>query len=834
MVVRDPAPLPGPPPHRPRRRRWATPVVFVLGLLATFAGYQAISYSQREQAQAHFNAAAGAMVSALQLRLSQCDLALRSVGHFYAASEAVSPSEFRRFTEPLLRSTPGAVAFYQVSRDGNRLVIELRARADDRPSLPLRYDLSAHPELLQAMAQAERRRDLASTPPLPSGPAQAMVLAFLPLPAANSVGASPRALVLQMDPESLVHQINAASHNVQLSLEHVPALDPDRAASDRRERSWDVALGESPWRATVVAKAASSNARSAWLPAMALLSGLLITLLATAYLRLVEVRLASEKRSARMLGDANRALRAEIEDRASAERALVASESRYRGLADSVFGGVLLLDGERVRATNRALHDTLGYEESELVGTEWLDLVPEEAREAARDALAQHDGRLVETSMRRKGGGTIPVELCSKALTDEPGDRSLLTVRDINDRLRRGEEQAQLQRLESLGVMAGGLAHDFNNLLMSILGNLDLASLCLDEGSEAAAHVAEAETATLRAREITQRLLTFSKGGSPARKPMDMANTVRQAVRLAAAGSNCLIEVDCSPELWAADGDPGQLSQVIHNLVLNAIQSMPDGGRVQVRCDNEMISTPSSTIGAGRYVRVRVRDEGSGIPQEDLAHVFDPYFSTKAGGHGLGLPASHSIVRSHHGALHVTATSSAGTEFTLWIPASDKPCVPSERPEPASKRTWSGRVLVMDDEPSVRRVLVKMLGRVGLEATTAENGEQALEALKATASGAFSLAILDLTVQGGMGGLKALEELRKIDATLPAIVSSGYSDDAAIGDHLKLGFDGILQKPYTQADLLELLEQVLKARRPRGGGDRPPSASKARTLKADK
>lgn len=386
--------------------------------------------------------------------------------------------------------------------------------------------------------------------------------------------------------------------------------------------------------------------------------------------------------------------------------------------------------------------------------------------------------------------------------------------------------EAELQRaakLESLGLLAGGIAHDFNNLLTVLMGNLSLASLDLKPGAEAAACLKEAEKAVGRARDLTQQLLTFAKGGAPLRTAVMLADIVREVTEFALHGSKVRCTFSHPPDLWPADVDKGQISQVVQNIVINGMQAMPDGGEIAITMSNTVAGEElRKVLAPGRYVKLSITDHGVGIGASDLPHVFDPYFTTKSGGNGLGLATVHSIVKKHHG--HITVDSMPGrTTFHVWLPAANE--LPSERNErEASPAKGRGRILFMDDEETIRELGAAMLKKFGYDVAAVADGAAAVRAFReARERGAdFDVVVLDLTVPGGMGGREAMEELLKIDPAVRAIVSSGYSNDAVLANYRQHGFCGMVPKPYEAVKLVGAVNDAIgrgaeMARVPTGG-----------------
>jgi signal transduction histidine kinase/ActR/RegA family two-component response regulator len=372
---------------------------------------------------------------------------------------------------------------------------------------------------------------------------------------------------------------------------------------------------------------------------------------------------------------------------------------------------------------------------------------------------------------------------------------------------------ARASKLESLGVLAGGIAHDFNNLLTVVMGNLSLARLDPNIDAETVHCLSESERAAMRARDLTRQLLTFAKGGAPMKASTRLPDIVREAAEFALHGSKSRCEFRFAPNVWLADADKAQIGQVVHNIVINANEAMPHGGTIQVVMANEELASARGPLTPGRYVRMSFTDNGAGISPEIVARIFDPYFTTKKSGSGLGLATVYSIVKKHQGHVEVTSQPGQGTTFTIWLPAADEPAAELEAPKVtahvAAKK--SARVLLMDDEPSIRMLGATMLKRMGLEVTAVNDGSAVVnEYASATAAGKrYDLVILDLTVPGGMGGAEAMEQLRAMDANVRAIVSSGYSSDPVMANYQRHGFHGRVPKPYVTEDLSSVVKKVL-------------------------
>jgi signal transduction histidine kinase/ActR/RegA family two-component response regulator len=375
------------------------------------------------------------------------------------------------------------------------------------------------------------------------------------------------------------------------------------------------------------------------------------------------------------------------------------------------------------------------------------------------------------------------------------------------------EELARFQRVESLAVLAGGIAHDFNNLLTAIAGNISLAREEAAPGSPAGDALADAEAASMRARGLTHQLLTFSRGGAPVKKRVDLSPLVVEAARFAAHGAGTALRFETAPGL-EIEADTGQVAQVVQNLVLNGIQAMGSKGTLVVQ--TERVTLPLGDPRGwrpGPYALVSVVDAGPGIPPEVLPHIFDPFFTTKATGKGLGLAICHSIVVKHEGHLEVSLPRSGGATFQVWLPAIDSHATPapSDPPVRASLPAAGQRILIMDDELTVRRLVVRLLHPLGYDVVESGDGEQTVACYReALAAGRpFAAVIIDLTIPGGMGGLETLGRLRQLDPGVVAIVSSGYSNDPILANWAEHGFQAVLAKPYVATELRDTLRRLL-------------------------
>jgi two-component system cell cycle sensor histidine kinase/response regulator CckA len=385
-------------------------------------------------------------------------------------------------------------------------------------------------------------------------------------------------------------------------------------------------------------------------------------------------------------------------------------------------------------------------------------------------------------------------------------------VDEIVRRKKMEDEILRAQKLEAVGILAGGIAHDFNNVLTSVLNNIYVSKALLGDNGKALERLAAAERALQGAVSLTRQLLTFSRGGEPVRKTAYVRNLIRDTASFSLRGSKVKCDFSAAADLWPVMADEGQLAQVIGNLVINADQAMPRGGTVVVRADNVTLDADSRLpLPAGRYVRVSVRDHGDGIQEENLQKIFDPYFTTKQKGSGLGLSSSYSIIRKHGGLITVESEAGAGSTFDIYLPASAEDVLEAEE-DALMPEAGGARVLLMDDDEMVAESAAEGLRSFGYEVETATDGGAAcLMYEKAMVSGRpFEAVVIDLTVQGGMGGAETIKRLKKLDPDVRAIVASGYSDDPVMSRHADYGFRTVITKPYMLEELVRALQRLIK------------------------
>jgi two-component system, cell cycle sensor histidine kinase and response regulator CckA len=497
-------------------------------------------------------------------------------------------------------------------------------------------------------------------------------------------------------------------------------------------------------------------------------------------------------------------------------------EERYRLLFENnpIAAWVYELETHAVLAVNNAATTQYGYTEAEFRMLTVADLNPfitmanfEEYNKII------HSAEVVKRTRRqqKKDGTLFEVETTSIPIEFAGKRARLVMAIDITERRRTEAEQQRLQKLESLGLLAGGIAHDFNNILMALTGSITIARLEVDENSEAAEILGEAERAAFRARDLTSQLLTFAKGGAPVKNPTNLKGLLEESANFALRGSKTRCHFNIKDDLWWANIDSGQISQVIHNLIINADQAMPLGGKITITAQN--VSTLnleiSSLLALGEYVKIVVQDEGHGIPAENLSRIFDPYFTTKQKGNGLGLAMAFSIVTKHGGLITVDSVVGKGSCFTLYLPAVEQTQLSKKLPVKGEiKPANTLKILVLDDDKAIRLTLNRMLAKKGYTVIAVEEGTKAVEAYQeALLKGSpFDLVILDLTIPGGLGGKEVMSQLHTIDPEVLGIVSSGYSHDPVMANYKEFGFSGTLSKPYQLNTLYDEIDLLMHLR----------------------
>jgi PAS domain S-box-containing protein len=509
------------------------------------------------------------------------------------------------------------------------------------------------------------------------------------------------------------------------------------------------------------------------------------------------------------------------------EALLAQTEERYRAALDAVEVGIWELDLKRnVVCFSARTAELYGLEEGlqEIDLHELLTIVHPEDLGAVREALGAHlNGQ--EPRYRKEfrvvyGDGSIAwVEGSGRVVAwDECGSpcRMLGTCRDITRDKQVESDQIRLQNLKSLGILAGGIAHDFNNILMGIFGNISLAKRLVREDHPASELLGRAESAMPRATKLTGQLLTFAKGGAPITDRVHLEDVVEEVVRFDLMGSNVKPLFEVEPRLWHGEVDQSQIHQVISVLVMNAREAMPGGGELRVSLRNAtVVAGELPGLTRGKYIQVDIADTGVGIAQKDQVHVFDPYYTTKSLGHGLGLSTAHSIIKRHGGGIYLESEVGQGATFTFYLPANE-----NEVAEPApiasvkaGAKKLSIRALLLDDEEMIRLVVPRMLEKEGITTDCVATGDEAVAVYREAmeSDNPFDVVILDLTIPGEKGGVDVVQHLLEMDPSVKAIVTSGYAGDAVVSNYKSYGFKGFIVKPFLRAELLEVVHKVLEA-----------------------
>ncbi len=385
--------------------------------------------------------------------------------------------------------------------------------------------------------------------------------------------------------------------------------------------------------------------------------------------------------------------------------------------------------------------------------------------------------------------------------------------RDVTEKVKLEATIQRNQKLESIGILAGGIAHDFNNLLAGIFGYIEIALNLCPENSNITLYLKKALSAFNRAKALTIQLLTFSKGGAPIKKIVNLKPLLMANVQFSLSGSNISVHYNIEDDLWMTEVDENQVGQVIDNIVINAVQAMPAGGNLVVTAKNTIVNSKQLPIHQNtenRFVQISLKDSGIGIPKDLITRIFDPFFSTKQKGTGLGLSTAFSIIQKHGGFIDVESSVGVGSTFIIYLPASDKQMTDTSVWEEFKFKS-NAKVLFMDDEIYIQEIESMRLKSMGYSVSLASNGDEAISLFKESefSNSPFNIVILDLTIPGGKGGIQTLEEIRKINSTVPVIIASGYSESPAIANPDKYGFNDSLEKPYSKEKLLKVLNKFL-------------------------
>ena len=514
----------------------------------------------------------------------------------------------------------------------------------------------------------------------------------------------------------------------------------------------------------------------------------------------------------------------DITDRKETEEKLRRSEEFIRSILDTVDEGFIVVDRDfRILTANRAYCDQVGESCDLVIGRHCYEVShrsDQPCYEMGEECAVRHvfETGGPHTALHKHPdarGSILYVETKAFPIKDSTGTviSVIETVNNISEKHLLEEERLKTQKLEAIGTLAGGIAHDFNNLLQGVFGYISMARISLDQKEKALRMLEQGEKALRMSVNLTAQLLTFSKGGKPLKKKTRLLPVIENSVRFALSGSRIDYVIQAEEELWIVDADEGQIGQVIQNLVLNAEQAMPSGGTITITAKN--VSSPGrglpSGLQPGNFVLISIKDRGIGISEQYLPKIFDPYFTTKDKGSGLGLATSYSIIKNHGGLIDVKSELGEGTTFFVYLPALEvvEPSAVAVSGNVQALR--KGRILLMDDEDIVRNISGVMIRSLGHDVELAVDGEEAIakyrESIKTGRP--FDIVIVDLTIRGGMGGEEAIKELLQIDPDIKAVVSSGYTGSSALSEYRKIGFQACLTKPYDIDSLNAVLNSLL-------------------------
>lgn len=465
-----------------------------------------------------------------------------------------------------------------------------------------------------------------------------------------------------------------------------------------------------------------------------------------------------------------------------------------------------------ILSVNKALQSALEYSMDELLKMDIFQVIAPEYHELTRKMIQKKlKGEVTHTIYELEGitksGRRILMEINTTIVFTNGKPVAIQGIgRDINERKLFVDERLKTEKLESLSILAGGIAHDFNNILVAILGNVNLMQLEEHNSPSQKQMLFDLEIATKRASDLTKQLMTFAKGGEPLKVTVSIDKVILDSANFILRGSNCKAIFNFKAKNHVVDIDVGQITQAFNNLILNAAQSMPSGGLIKIdTLELDQIEDLTVPIDPKKFILIKIEDQGIGIPEQIRTKIFDPYFTTKKYGTGLGLATVYSIVKRHGGYITFDSVMNKGTIFNIFLPKSNKQ-IPIEDKINSSMQIFHGSALIMDDDPHVQSVLGKMLAKIGFKVDHASSSEETIQLFR---TGTYLIVFMDLTIPGDMGGKDILLKLMEINPKVKAIVSSGYSDDDVMSNYTKYGFIGALKKPYTFEELLQLLQKIL-------------------------
>lgn len=513
----------------------------------------------------------------------------------------------------------------------------------------------------------------------------------------------------------------------------------------------------------------------------------------------------------------------DITDRVRAEEEITREKDQLTVTLQAINEGVISLNKEwTVVLANDMAEKILGIRRNTLVGQNICDIIFSEEEKKhmvsyhhmnTGQRLYPYQGSVckqmyIDGSRRFVEIYQMPVYTGMNRLT-----AIVLILKDITERLNMENELLRRQKLESLSILTGGIAHDFNNILTAAMSNVAMAHIQMEKNGLSSEYLANAEQALQQARALVRQLSTFAKGGSPVKETTSLKELLEKIIQFTLSGARVSRNIIIAEDLDLVDIDTTQFGQVIHNLLLNAIQAMPEGGTLNLEGRNRQITEKDTlTLSPGRYVQVSITDTGVGIPEEYQKKIFDPFFTTKKEGSGIGLATAYSIIKRHNGYITVESEEKRGTTFTVFIPSSSSALTAKDQPQvrPFPER-HTGRILIMDDDEMILKSTGSLLRTMGFEVDTVSDGEEALEISRRMRDMGkrYDCILMDLVIPGGMGGLDTITPMREIDPEVCIVVSSGYSQEEVLSNYRDYGFDGVIPKPYKIDELSSELNKIL-------------------------
>jgi PAS domain S-box-containing protein len=865
--------LTGPTSHSPLRERWSILVVLVIGTIVSLTGFFVTRSSYRRQVEAQFQATARERAESIihGFETGFEDVALLRA--FFEASDEVTRKDFDAFVGPMLARHPYVQAFQWLPEvtPGNRAALEAEARRDhpgfrffgkdssgqDVTMAPearffavlfvsplkgnevaLGYSAEALPTRQETLARALRTGALAASGRVrliqePGN--QAGMLVMIPVRGKDGrpigvvqgvfrMGDLVRKSMAILEPEGVVLRLlDAGAPDAEALLHEEPSRLPV-SAGPKEEGLGLVRTFEMAGRTWTVAVTPAGGYFSLGTPGRAwavLLAGLAFSVLLAGYLRTLLARQAEIRTQVEVR---TRELAVETENHRLDAQALRESELRFRHLVEVMGEGLWMLDAQGLTTfVNQRMAEMLGYEIPEMVGKSLFEFMAEaDVPQAQANMANRREGQDAQHDFRfqRKDGSELWTIVTGTPLKDEDGRvvSVLGVVTDITERKRQEQSLLQSQKLESLGVLAGGIAHDFNNLLTTLLGNINLAQLCLPEVSPAWPYLATMERTVQRATDLTRQMLAYSGKGRFVVGPVDLNQVVEEMSHLLSVSisKKVALRYQLQEKLPVILAEASQIQQVVMNLVTNASEAIGDAeGIVSIRTgmqtyDRRDLSMdfPGQTLEPGTFLTLEVSDTGKGMPPEVQARIFEPFFTTKFTGRGLGLAAMQGILRGHRGGIRVYSEVGKGSTFKLIFPAGSGEAAAAMALPETDDWVGAGTILVVDDEEGVRQVATDLLRSMGFEVLLAEDGLQALERFREH-SVRIRAVLMDLTMPH-LDGVETFRELRRLDPACRVVLTSGYNEQEAIQEFLGKGLVAFVQKPFLRRDLMTAMQKALE------------------------